>query len=70
MSAITTAEDAISKADSLIVRYYSFYRLQNVRKDGDEWVVRYDVSVIGPPKIVIIRLDAKTGNLIEYDTGE
>ena len=70
MSAITTAEDAIKKADSFIVRYYYFYKLQNVRKDGDEWVVRYDVSVIGPPKIVIIRLDAKTGSLIEYDTGK
>jgi len=70
MSEITTAEDAIRKADSFIIRYYAFHRLQSVRKEGDEWILRYDVSVVGPPKIIIIRFDAKTGSLIEYSTGK
>ena len=66
MSAITTAEDAIRKADSFIKQYYTFYRLQDVKKTGDEWVVRYDVSVIGPKSIVTIKLDKETGSLVEY----
>jgi hypothetical protein len=70
MSEIVTAEDAIKKADSFLVQYYYFRRLEGVKKTEDSWVVRYDVSVIGPPKIVTIRLDAKTGSVIEYDTGK
>lgn len=68
MSEINTAEDAVRKADSFLNKYYLFHRLEGVKKTGDNWVVQYDVSVIGPKKIVIIKLDAKTGSLIEYNT--
>ena len=70
MNGIATAEDAVKKADSFLDKYYLFRRLEGVKKTGDSWVVQYDVSVIGPPKIVIIKFDAKTGSLIEYDTGK
>ena len=68
MSEIITAEDAIRKADSFLNKYYFFHRLENVKKTGDNWVVQYDVSVIGPKNIVIIKLDAKTGGVVEYNT--
>ena len=68
MSEINTAEDAVRKADSFLNKYYLFHRLEGVKKTGDNWVVQYDVSVIGPKHIVIIKLDAKTGSLIEYNT--
>jgi len=70
MSGITTAEDAMRIANTFIDKYYPFYRLQSVRKEGDEWVVRYDVSVVGPKSIVIIRLDKNTGDLIEYTSND
>ena len=65
---IITAEDAIRKADSFLTKYYLFHRLENVKKTGDNWVVQYDVSVIGPKNIVIIKIDAKTGSVVEYNT--
>jgi len=68
MSEINTAEDAVRKADSFLTKYYIFRRLEGVKKTDDNWVVQYDVSVIGPKKIVIIKFDAKTGSLIEYNT--
>ena len=68
MSEIITAEDAIKKTDSFLNKYYFFHRLENVKKMGDNWVVQYDVSVIGPKNIVIIKLDAKTGSVVEYNT--
>jgi len=68
MSEINTAEDAVRKADSFLTKYYLFRRLEGVKKTDDTWVVQYDVSLIGPKKIVIIKFDAKTGSLIEYNT--
>ena len=68
MNEINTAEDAIRKADSFLDKYYMFRRLEGVKKTNDNWVVQYDVSLIGPQKIVIIKFDAKTGSLIEYNT--
>ena len=70
MSEITTAEDAIKKGDLFLNQYYLFRRLEGVKKTGDIWVLQYDVSVLGPPKIVIVKFDAKTGGLIEYDKGK
>ena len=68
MSEINTAEDAVRKADSFLDKYYLFRRLEGVKKTDDTWVVQYDVSLIGPKKMVIIKFDAKTGSLIEYNT--
>ena len=70
MSEINTAEDAVRKADSFLDKYYLFRRLEGVKKTDDNWVVRYDVSLIGPKKMVIIKFDAKTGSLIEYNTDD
>ena len=68
MSEITTAEDAVRKADSFLNKYYLFHRLESVKKEGENWVVQYDVSVIGPKNIAVIKFDAKTGSLVEYTT--
>jgi hypothetical protein len=70
MSEIRTAEDAIRKADLFIARYYAFHRLDSVRKAADAWVIRYDVSVLGPKRIVTIKLDKETGDVIEYTSAE
>jgi hypothetical protein len=70
MSEIATVEDAVRKADSFITRYYAFHRLDSVRKAGNVWIVRYDVAVLGPKRIVIIKLDGKTGEVIEYTSPE
>ena len=70
MSGIITAEDAVRKADLFLNKYYIFHRLEGVKKTGDNWVVRYDVSVIGPKHIVIVKFNAKTGGLVEYTGNE
>lgn len=70
MSEILTAEDAIRKADSFVLKYYIFSRLESVKKVGDNWVVQYDVSILLPKKIVIIKLDGKTGGVVEYTTDD
>lgn len=68
MSEIRTAEDAIRKADTFLTKYFLFRRLEGVRKVEGNWVIRYDVSVVGPKRIVIIKFDGKTGGLVEYIT--
>lgn len=66
MSEIRTAEDAIRKADTFLNKYYLFRRLEGVKKVENNWVARYDVSVVGPKRIVIVKFDEKTGGLVEY----
>jgi len=70
MSEITTAEDAIRKAELFLAKYYAFRRLESVKKEEDSWVVRFDVSIIGPKSIVTIKLDKKTGGVVEYISSE
>ena len=70
MNEITTAEDAIRKAESFLNKYYAFHRLAGVRKEENNWVVRFDVSIIGPKSIVTIKLDSKTGAVVEYISSE
>jgi len=66
MSELTTVEDAIRKAESFIDKYYPFHKLESVKKVGNIWIVRYDVSVIGPKVVIIIKLEKQTGDVVEY----
>lgn len=50
MNEISTAEDAVKKADLFLDKYYVFRRLDGVKKTDGNWVVKYDVSLIGPKK--------------------
>ncbi|MBN1366628.1 MAG: hypothetical protein JW967_01705 [Dehalococcoidales bacterium] len=66
MSEITSVEEAIKKAVSFLNEYYAFKKLEKVKKVGDVWIVEYDVSILGPKEIVIIKIDSKNGQIIEY----
>ena len=70
MGEIATAEDAVKRAESFLSPYYLFRRLDGVKKTGGIWVVQFDVSLLGPPLIAVLKFDAKTGGLIEYDKGK
>jgi hypothetical protein len=70
MSEITTAEDAVRKADLFITKYYPFHKLEGVRRVVNRWIVQYDVAVLGPKRIVTIKLDKETGGVIEYTSTE
>ena len=70
MSEIRTAEDAITKAESFVFKYYSFHRLETVKKAADSWVVRFDVAVLGPKQIVTVKLDKDTGDVLEFTSAE
>jgi len=62
---ITTVEEAILRADEFVGRYYSFKRPLSAKKDGDTWLMEYDVGIIAVEKLKL-RLDANTGSVIEY----
>lgn len=66
MSDITAAEDATRIAEQLLNKYYSFYRLEMAKKIDGSWLVEYDVSILGPKQMITIKLDAKTGSILEY----
>jgi len=70
MNEIKTVEQAVGKAEAFIIRYYAFHRLESVKKSADTWIVRFDVSVVGPKRIVTIRIDKNTGDVIEYTSAE
>lgn len=70
MSEIRTAEEAITKAESFVFKYYVFHKLETVRKAADCWVVEFDVAVLGPREIVTVKLDKNTGEVIEYTKAE
>jgi len=66
MSEITTAENAIQRADRFLNEYYLFRRLEGAWKGTNVWVVEYDLSILGPKEIVKIKLDSETGDILEY----
>ena len=70
MSEIATVEQAVQKAESFLIRYYTFLRLESVKKSANSWIVRFDVAVVGPKRIVTIKLDKDTGEVIEYVSAE
>lgn len=70
MSEIRMAEDAIRKAELFIDKYYPFRKLEGVRRVVNTWIVQYDVAVLGPKRIVTIKLDKETGDVIEYTSTE
>lgn len=66
MPSINTAEDAVNTAERFLNRYHPLFRvLKRVVREGDKWVLEFDVAILGT-EIVRITLDAQTGNVIEY----
>lgn len=68
MSKINTVEEAVEKAESLIDKYYYFRKLERVQREQSEWVVSFDVSVIGPKVSATVKINADTGEIVEYTT--
>lgn len=68
MPAIQTAEEAVDTAERFLDRYHPFRKLTKVVQAGGKWITEFNVSLIGPPEIVHIELDAGTGSVIEYAT--
>lgn len=65
-SEIKSAEEATEKAHSFIKKYRSYTRPLKAEQEGDSWLVEIDV---GPfiTKIAKIKIDAKTGDILEYN---
>jgi len=66
MSEVNNAEEAVIIADQFISKYYYIHRLEKVIRQGEVWVVEYNISILGPKQEIRIKLDTKTGSLIEY----
>ena len=69
MPAISTAEEAIEKAEELVSRYYPFKRLTKALPENLTWVVEFDIGVL-ETSIVRIVLNAETGKVQTYDKVE
>ena len=66
MPLIRNAEEAIDAAERMVSRYHAFRKLERVVRDKNEWIVEFDVSILGPLELVRIRLEAETGVVTEY----
>ena len=65
---VTSAQQANSIAESFIKQYHSFFVARPkkaVREDGI-WLVEIDVGLI-TPKIAKVKVDASSGEIVEYD---
>jgi hypothetical protein len=61
-----TAEEATELALKFVKRHRSYARLLKATKEGDTWHVRMDIGLIAT-KIATINIDAKNGQIIDYD---
>lgn len=61
---IKTAQEAIEVAERFLQKYHGFRILKQVEHKGNEWIVEFDVAILGS-EIVRITLDAE-GNVVGY----
>ena len=66
MPNIFTAQEAIETSDRFLSKYYSFARPTTARKEGDIWLVVFNVGVFQPEKVQL-RIDSNTGDVVEFD---
>ena len=64
---IRTAEQAIDRATQFL-RSHGYYtsRPVSVQREGDHWEVSFDVSFLGPRKIVSLTIDSNTGDITAF----
>ena len=66
MPSIENVERAAEVAERFLAKYYAFRRLVKAERVGGEWLVEFDVGILSK-EIVRIRLDANTGEIVEYE---
>jgi hypothetical protein len=64
--AIKTAEEATDKARSFVKKYRAYAKPLRAIRVGECWSVEIDV-VAFISKIAKIKIDAKTGDVVEYN---
>lgn len=69
MLPIQTVEEAIRTGEAFVARYYFFKRPQEAKKEGDTWLVVFDVGVF-TKELLRLRIDANSGSIIEYSAPE
>ena len=65
MPRLQTVEEAFQRADAFLSKYYAFKRPLSAKKEGDNWLLEYDVGVFGVEK-VRLRIEAESGSIIDY----
>lgn len=65
MAAIENIERAVEVAERFLLKYYVFRKLVKAERENGAWLVEFDVGVLSK-EIVRIRLDANTGEIVEY----
>jgi hypothetical protein len=65
MPPIGTVEEAIRAGEAFVGRYYAFKKPLEARKEGDTWLVVFDVGVFHVQRLRL-RIDANSGLITEY----
>ena len=66
MAPIATAEEAVDLADRFLKKYYFFIRLDKVVKENGSWSIDFDTAVLGPKKIIHVKIDGESGGVTEF----
>jgi len=66
MGEVTNVEEAVRIAEQFVGKYYLIHKLEKVTRQDDIWAVKFDVSILGPKEIISVKLDQKTGSIVEY----
>ncbi len=66
MPPMRTVEQAIQRGEAFIERYYVFKRPLQAKKEGDTWLVVFDVGVLNEQRVQIT-IDANSGSIIDYE---
>jgi hypothetical protein len=65
--AITTAEQAIARARGFLIEYgYRISRPVYAQQDGEQWIVKFDVSILGPRQTIRLTIDSQSGAIMAF----
>ena len=66
MTAISTAEDAITTGDNFMRKYYTYLRPMTARKEDKNWLVVFDVGAFFVQRVEV-RIDSESGSIVEFN---
>ena len=63
---IATAEQAINRGKTFLSENnYLISRPISAKREGEQWTVVFNVSIIGPRQVVRMTIDSQTGDIME-----
>ena len=69
MADVKTGSEATEIAVTFLGKFYSFPQPSKATKQDDTWVLEVDVG-LGRRRTAKVKVDAKTGEIIEYEVSQ